>query len=167
MTKYTSRMHTATEISVVHCVTKAYWVNLQAEATHWGFNVKLYLNVKLYQQKPMQTTVSKRPTLLKFNLKNKISGQCSWLYHQWTLDFLCICLYFGSNGCIPVCVTQVCLLGNAEVSLRDALRSGISQEELLCLIGAAVGRKKAKHAGNHAIHGMQDQHLRADYYTCW
>ena len=42
---------------------------------------------------------------------------------------------------------QVCLHGNAEVSLRDALRSGMPQEELLEVIGAAVKRKKKQHAG--------------------
>lgn len=43
--------------------------------------------------------------------------------------------------------TQVCLFGNSEVSLRDHLRAGASEEELLRIIGAAVGRKKPRHAG--------------------
>ncbi|XP_037081401.1 molybdenum cofactor biosynthesis protein 1-like [Pollicipes pollicipes] len=42
---------------------------------------------------------------------------------------------------------KVCLFGNAEVSLRDALRGGMSEEELMRLIGASVGRKKKQHAG--------------------
>ncbi|XP_031567672.1 GTP 3',8-cyclase, mitochondrial-like isoform X1 [Actinia tenebrosa] len=42
---------------------------------------------------------------------------------------------------------KVCLFGNSEVSLRDALRSGTSTDELLQIIGAAVGRKKKQHAG--------------------
>ncbi|XP_012970538.1 molybdenum cofactor biosynthesis protein 1 isoform X2 [Mesocricetus auratus] len=42
---------------------------------------------------------------------------------------------------------KVCLFGNAEVSLRDHLRAGASEEELLRIIGAAVGRKKRQHAG--------------------
>ena len=57
---------------------------------------------------------------------------------------------------------QVCLFGNAEVSLRDAMRTGFgpipslsagskvqpaTDDQLLQLIGAAVGRKHAKHAG--------------------
>ncbi|CAF99010.1 unnamed protein product, partial [Tetraodon nigroviridis] len=45
-----------------------------------------------------------------------------------------------------VLVSQVCLFGNSEVSLRDLLRSGASDEELLRVIGAAVGRKKKQHA---------------------
>ena len=42
---------------------------------------------------------------------------------------------------------QVCLFGNAEVSLRDALREGTCEEEILHIIGAAVRRKKKQHAG--------------------
>ncbi len=46
---------------------------------------------------------------------------------------------------------QVCLFGNAEVSLRDALRSKASDEELLGVIEAAVKRKKPKHAGKFSL----------------
>lgn len=42
---------------------------------------------------------------------------------------------------------QVCLFGSNEVSLRDAIRSGAGDDELRELIGAAVKRKKAAHAG--------------------
>nr|XP_055185751.1 molybdenum cofactor biosynthesis protein 1 isoform X2 [Nyctereutes procyonoides] len=41
---------------------------------------------------------------------------------------------------------KVCLFGSSEVSLRDHLRAGASEEELLRIIGAAVGRKKRQHA---------------------
>lgn len=47
----------------------------------------------------------------------------------------------------PMTTPQVCLFGNSEVSLRDHLRAGASEEELLRIIGAAVGRKKRQHAG--------------------
>ncbi|XP_055017244.1 molybdenum cofactor biosynthesis protein 1 isoform X2 [Boleophthalmus pectinirostris] len=46
---------------------------------------------------------------------------------------------------------KVCLFGNTEVSLRDAIRSGASDEELLQIIGAAVGRKKKQHAGHLSL----------------
>lgn len=42
---------------------------------------------------------------------------------------------------------KVCLFGNAEVSLRDALRSNMNDSDLTELISAAVKRKKEKHAG--------------------
>ncbi|XP_054652720.1 molybdenum cofactor biosynthesis protein 1 isoform X2 [Dunckerocampus dactyliophorus] len=46
---------------------------------------------------------------------------------------------------------KVCLFGNSEVSLRDVLRSGASDEELLQIIGAVVGRKKKQHAGRKTV----------------
>lgn len=42
---------------------------------------------------------------------------------------------------------KVCLFGPSEVSLRDPLRSGAGDEELREIIGTAVKRKKASHAG--------------------
>ncbi|SPP84968.1 molybdenum cofactor biosynthesis protein 1 isoform X2 [Drosophila guanche] len=41
---------------------------------------------------------------------------------------------------------KVCLFGNKEFSLRDAMRSNVSEEDLVDLIGAAVRRKKRQHA---------------------
>lgn len=42
---------------------------------------------------------------------------------------------------------KVCLFGNKEVSLRDAIRSGCSEDDLVALISASVMRKKKQHAG--------------------
>ncbi|KAJ6648701.1 Molybdenum cofactor biosynthesis protein 1, partial [Pseudolycoriella hygida] len=44
---------------------------------------------------------------------------------------------------------KVCLFGNTEVSLRDALRSNCSEDDLTALISAAVKRKKKQHAGTN------------------
>ncbi|KAF1625846.1 Molybdenum cofactor biosynthesis protein 1, partial [Eudyptes filholi] len=52
---------------------------------------------------------------------------------------------------------KVCLFGNSEVSLRDHLRSGASEEELVQIIGAAVGRKKKQHAGMFNISQMKNR----------
>nr|CAB3263893.1 cyclic pyranopterin monophosphate synthase, mitochondrial-like [Phallusia mammillata] len=41
---------------------------------------------------------------------------------------------------------KVCLFGNSEVSLRDELRSGKDDQQLMEIIGAAVNRKKKQHA---------------------
>jgi len=46
---------------------------------------------------------------------------------------------------------KVCLFGANEVSLRDAMREGATDKELLAIISAAVDRKKAAHAGMFAI----------------
>ncbi|XP_069092438.1 molybdenum cofactor biosynthesis protein 1 isoform X2 [Pleurodeles waltl] len=52
---------------------------------------------------------------------------------------------------------KVCLFGNSEVSLRDCLRSESSEQELVQIIGAAVGRKKAQHAGMFNISQMKNR----------
>ncbi|XP_066252075.1 molybdenum cofactor biosynthesis protein 1 [Euwallacea similis] len=46
---------------------------------------------------------------------------------------------------------KVCLFGNTEISLRDALRAKCSENDLMALIGAAVKRKKKQHADKPAI----------------
>ncbi|XP_036023958.1 molybdenum cofactor biosynthesis protein 1 [Onychomys torridus] len=52
---------------------------------------------------------------------------------------------------------KVCLFGSSELSLRDHLRAGASEEELLRVIGAAVGRKKQQHAGMFNIAQMKNR----------
>jgi len=42
---------------------------------------------------------------------------------------------------------KVCLFGASEVSLRDAMRGGANDDDLLAVISAAVNRKRAAHAG--------------------
>ena len=46
---------------------------------------------------------------------------------------------------------KVCLFGKAEVSLRDAMRAGATDDDLRTIIDAAVKRKKAAHAGMYTI----------------
>lgn len=50
-----------------------------------------------------------------------------------------------------LCNPQVCLFDAKEVSLRDAIRSGATDEDLLQIIGSAVTGKKEKHAGMEGI----------------
>lgn len=46
---------------------------------------------------------------------------------------------------------KACLFGSNETSLRDAIRAGYDEEELAALVKAAVGRKKARHAGMFSL----------------
>lgn len=46
---------------------------------------------------------------------------------------------------------KVCLFGQTEVSLRDRLRQGASDDELRTVVQAAVQRKKLKHAGMQVL----------------
>lgn len=52
---------------------------------------------------------------------------------------------------------KVCLFGNAEVSLRDAIRTGADDEAIRSLVRMAVSRKKAAHAGMHAIASSENR----------
>lgn len=46
---------------------------------------------------------------------------------------------------------KVCLFDAKEVSLRDSMRSGETDEELLRIVGKAVGEKQEKHKGMEDI----------------
>ncbi|CAH0553786.1 unnamed protein product [Brassicogethes aeneus] len=52
---------------------------------------------------------------------------------------------------------KVCLFGNTEVSLRDAIRSKCSQDDLVALVQAAVKRKKKQHAGMLNLSQMENR----------
>ena len=52
---------------------------------------------------------------------------------------------------------KVCLFGNNEVSLRDAIREGASDEDLLAVMSAAVDRKKKAHAGMDILHTLKNR----------
>lgn len=52
---------------------------------------------------------------------------------------------------------KVCLFGNKEFSLRDAIRNNCSEEELVDLIGTAVQRKRKKHAGMLNLSQMENR----------
>lgn len=62
--------------------------------------------------------------------------------------FVCYSVY--------VCV-QVCLFGANEVSLRDAVRGGATDDELAAVISAAVDNKKAAHAGMEVLAVTQNR----------
>jgi len=49
------------------------------------------------------------------------------------------------------------LFGASEVSLRDALRGGAEEEELLEVIRFAVKRKKKQHAGMFNLSKMKNR----------
>ncbi len=66
------------------------------------------------------------------------------------------------EGCNRLRITadgnlKVCLFGRAEVSLRDAMRSGVTDEELLGIISSSIGRKHARHAGMHNLARMANR----------
>ncbi|GFQ00470.1 cyclic pyranopterin monophosphate synthase mitochondrial [Phtheirospermum japonicum] len=72
--------------------------------------------------------------------------------HQGTVSFITSMTEHFCAGCNRLRLLadgnfKVCLFGPSEVGLRDPLRSGADDNELKEIIGAAVKRKKAAHAG--------------------
>lgn len=72
--------------------------------------------------------------------------------YQGTIGFITSMTSEFCSTCTRLRITadgnlKVCLHGKAEVSLRDVLRSGASDEQLKGVVGNAVKRKYAKHAG--------------------
>lgn len=72
--------------------------------------------------------------------------------HQGTVSFITSMTDHFCAGCNRLRLLadgnlKVCLFGPSEVSLRDPIRNGADDNELRQIIGAAVKRKKAAHAG--------------------
>lgn len=59
--------------------------------------------------------------------------------------YSCNRLRITADGNIKVCLFE----GKSEISLRDAMRNGASDDDLEKIIGLAVSRKKKQHAGTY------------------
>jgi len=82
--------------------------------------------------------------------------------HQGTVSFITSMTQHFCSGCNRLRLMadgnlKVCLFGPSEVSLRDAIRSGISEPELQQVISNAVKRKKAAHAGMFELARTQNR----------
>ena len=51
----------------------------------------------------------------------------------------------------------MCMCAREQVSLRDAMRGGASDEDLGLIVGATVRRKKAAHAGMLELAASQNR----------
>ncbi|GAB2230203.1 hypothetical protein Droror1_Dr00014461 [Drosera rotundifolia] len=72
--------------------------------------------------------------------------------HRGTVSFITSMTEHFCSGCNRLRLLadgnfKVCLFGPSEVSLRDPLRCGADDSELMEIIGRSVKRKKAAHAG--------------------
>jgi len=72
--------------------------------------------------------------------------------HKGSVSFVTSMTEHFCSGCSRLRIMadgnlKVCLFGPSEVSLRDAMRSGATDDDMLGIISAAVDRKKAAHAG--------------------
>lgn len=82
--------------------------------------------------------------------------------HQGTVGFISSMSNNFCSGCNRLRITadgnlKVCLFGQSEISLRDAIRGGATDADLTGIIRAAVTRKKAAHAGMFALAEMPNR----------
>jgi cyclic pyranopterin phosphate synthase len=82
--------------------------------------------------------------------------------HEGQVGFIASMTAPFCEGCNRLRVTadgniKVCLFGSAEISLRDAMRDGASDDDLRRIISGAVGDKHARHAGMYNIAEMENR----------
>ncbi|XP_071962539.1 uncharacterized protein [Antedon mediterranea] len=128
------------------------------------FDGNKWNNKKLVPMKEMLNKIEIRwPTLERIgDLPNDTSKAYKVPGFKGTIGFIASMSQPFCGTCNRLRLTadgnlKVCLFGNSEVSLRDILRSGATEEELLTVIGAAVGRKKKQHAGMLKLAKMKNR----------
>ncbi|KAM6355198.1 molybdenum cofactor biosynthesis protein 1 isoform 2-T2 [Podargus strigoides] len=116
------------------------------DGNKWNFK-------KMVSYKEMLDTIKQRwPELEKLPCETSSTAKSYKVPHfQGQISFITSMSEHFCGSCNRLRITadgnlKVCLFGNSEVSLRDHLRSGASEEELVQIIGAAVSRKKKQHA---------------------
>ncbi|XP_059684394.1 molybdenum cofactor biosynthesis protein 1 isoform X1 [Gavia stellata] len=116
------------------------------DGNKWNFK-------KMVSYKEMLDTIKQRwPELEKLPCEASSTAKSYKVPHfQGQVSFITSMTEHFCGSCNRLRITadgnlKVCLFGNSEVSLRDHLRLGASEEELVQIIGAAVGRKKKQHA---------------------
>ncbi|NXG22340.1 MOCS1 protein, partial [Grallaria varia] len=128
------------------------------DGNKWNFR-------KMVSYKEMLDTIKQRwPELEKLPCETSSTAKVDYKvpHFQGQISFITSMSEHFCGSCNRLRITadgnlKVCLFGNSEVSLRDHLRSGASEEELVQIIGAAVGRKKKQHAGMFNISQMKNR----------
>ncbi|XP_010390119.2 molybdenum cofactor biosynthesis protein 1 isoform X2 [Corvus cornix cornix] len=127
------------------------------DGNKWNFK-------KMVSYKEMLDTIKQRwPELEKLPCETSSTAKSYKVPHfQGQISFITSMSEHFCGSCNRLRITadgnlKVCLFGNSEVSLRDHLRSGASEEQLIQIIGAAVGRKKKQHAGMFNISQMKNR----------
>ncbi|PKK26733.1 molybdenum cofactor synthesis 1, transcript variant X2 [Columba livia] len=127
------------------------------DGNKWNFK-------KMVSYKEMLDTIKQRwPELEKLPCEASSTAKSYKVPHfQGQISFITSMSEHFCGSCNRLRITadgnlKVCLFGNSEVSLRDHLRSGASEEQLVQIIGAAVGRKKKQHAGMFNISRMKNR----------
>ncbi|XP_075060531.1 molybdenum cofactor biosynthesis protein 1 isoform X4 [Mixophyes fleayi] len=127
------------------------------DGNKWNFK-------KMVSYQEMLDTIRQRwPELEKLSTEMSSTSKAYRVPHfQGQIGFITSMSEHFCGSCNRLRITadgnlKVCLFGNAEVSLRDLLRTEATEKELVQIIGAAVGRKKKQHAGMFSISQMKNR----------
>jgi cyclic pyranopterin phosphate synthase len=84
--------------------------------------------------------------------------------HEGAVSFVTSMTHNFCGGCNRLRVMadgnlKVCLFGEAETSLRDAMRAGSDDASLMRTVSAAVKRKAPAHAGMHDLKHVKNRSM--------
>uniref|UniRef100_A0A1I7TZX0 Mob_synth_C domain-containing protein n=1 Tax=Caenorhabditis tropicalis TaxID=1561998 RepID=A0A1I7TZX0_9PELO len=118
----------------------------------YGYREMLNLIVEKFGENVIRLSDSPNDTTKAYKIQS-YQGQFGFITSM--SDHFC-------NTCNRLRITadgnlKVCLHGNSEVSLRDKLRGGDSDEQLSEVIQTAVNNKKARHAGMDALKNLPNR----------
>ncbi len=126
------------------------------DGNSWGVDA-------LYSYRAMLRHIRQRfPLERVHNLRHDTAKTYRVPGFEGTVSFITSMTENFCEGCNRLRITadgnlKVCLFGAAEVSLRDVIRMGASDGDLLQVISSAVARKHARHAGMLNIAASQNR----------
>lgn len=118
------------------------------DGNRWDFS-------KMMTYREMATDVERhagRPLVRMGDPAGEVAKNFKLEGHEGTVSFVTSMTDHFCGDCNRVRVMadgalKVCLFGHSEVSLRNAMREGASDEDLRYVVAAALDRKHARHAG--------------------
>lgn len=132
------------------------------------FNGNKWETRKMVSYAEMFDTIQKKyPSIARIpdETKSEVGKNFQIDDFQGTVSFVTSMTNHFCGGCNRLRILadgnlKVCLFGNAEVSLRDAMRvDNASDDDLKAIVEGAVKRKKAKHAGMENLAFMENRSM--------
>jgi GTP 3',8-cyclase len=109
-----------------------------------------------YEEMAQRIEAGVGPLTRKWDPQSEVAKNFTLHGHEGSVSFITSMTEHFCSECNRVRLMadgnlKVCLFGPSEVSLRQAMREGASNEDLRCLIQAAIGRKRFAHADMNVL----------------
>ena len=125
-----------------------------------GWNANRFISYKDMLQRLEDDNVS----LIRDKISESKNDTTKWYKvpgHMGRIGFITSMSEHFCGTCNRLRVTadgqlKVCLFGSQEISLRDAMRAGINNDDLQLLVHAAVQKKKFALGGHGDMHGIRE-----------